>query len=75
MPLRRTAQFAVVLGLMAVGVWFVRGKQWQRFQKKTEVAAQPAIKPRSAADIIPQLETPPKRQGVTVQDLIAGKVP
>ena len=75
MPLRRTAQFAIVLGLIAVGVWFVRGKPWQRFQKKSEVAAQPAIKPRSAADIIPQLESPPKRKGVTVQDIIAGKVP
>lgn len=75
MPLRRTAQIAVVLGLVAVGVWFVRGKPWQRLQQKSEVAAQPAIKPRSAADLIPQLEDPPKRQGVTVQDIMAGKVP
>ena len=75
MPLRRVAQIAVVLGLVAVGVWFVRGKQWERFKNKPEVAAQPAIKPRSAADIIPQLESPPKRQGVTVQDIMAGKAP
>ena len=75
MPLRRAAQFAVVLGLVAMGVWFVRGKQWERFQKKPEVAAQPAIKPRSAADIISQLESPPKRQGVTVKDILTGKVP
>jgi len=75
MPLRRVAQFAVVLGLVALGVWIVRGRQWERLKKRSEVAAQPAIKPRSAADIIPQLESPPKRQGVTVQDIIAGKVP
>jgi hypothetical protein len=72
---RRGAQIAVVLGLVASGVWLVRGKPWERFQKKSEVAARPAIKPRSAADLIPQLETPPKRQGVTVQDILAGKVP
>ena len=75
MLLRRVAQFAIVLGLIAVGVWVVRGKKWERFQKKSEVAVQPAIKPRSAAGIIPQLESPPKRQGVTVQDILAGKVP
>ena len=75
MPLRRAAQFAALLVLVAVGVWFVRGKQWGSFKKKPEVVAQPPIKPRSAADIIPQLESPPKRQGVTVQDILAGKVP
>ena len=75
MPLRRVAQIAVVLGLVAVGVWFVRGKQWQRFQKKSEVAAQSPIKPRSAADLISQLKSPPKRQGVTVKDILAGNVP
>lgn len=75
MLLRRAAQFAVVLGLVAVGVWFVRGKQWERFQKKPEVAAQPAIKPRSAAGLIPQLESPPKRTGITIKDIMAGKVP
>ena len=75
MPLRRTAQIAVVLGLVAVGVWFVRGKQWERFRKKPEVAAQPAIKPRSAADLIPRLESPPKRSGITIKDIMAGKVP
>ena len=48
MPLRRAAQVAVVLGLVAVGVWFVRGKQWERFRKKSEIAAQPAIKPGPA---------------------------
>ena len=75
MPLRRVAQIAVVLGLVAVGVWIVRGRQWERLKQKSEVAAQPAIKPRSAAEIIPQLENPPKRKGVTVQDIMAGKVP
>ena len=71
----RAAQIAVVLGLVAVGVWFVRGKPWERFRKKSEVAARPAIKPRSAADLIPQLQSPPKRQGVTVKDVLTGKVP
>lgn len=75
MPLRRAAQFAVVLGLMAVGVWFVRGKQWERFQKKPETATPSPIKPRSAAALISQLESPPKRQGVTVKDVLTGKVP
>jgi hypothetical protein len=77
MPLRRLAQIAVVLGLVAVGVWVVRGKKWEAFRKPTEVAAAPAsaIKPRSAADIIPQLKGPPKRTGVTIKDIMAGKVP
>ncbi len=75
MLLRRTAQITVVLGLVAVGVWFVRGKKWERLKLKSEVAVQPAIKPRSAAGIIPQLENPPKRKGVSVQDILAGKAP
>jgi len=77
MPLRRLAQIAVVLGLVAVGVWVVRGKKWELLRKPSEVAAQPApaIKPRSAADIIPQLKGPPKRTGVTIKDIMAGKVP
>ena len=77
MPLRRVAQIAVVLGLVAVGVWVVRGKKWEAFRKPTEVAAKPApaIKPRSAADIIPQLKDPPKRTGVTIRELLEGKVP
>ena len=77
MPLRRLAQSAVVLGLVAVGVWVVRGKKWEAFRKPTEVAAAPApaIKLRSAADIIPQLKGPPKRTGVTIKDLLEGKVP
>ena len=77
MPLRRVAQIAVVLGLLAVGVWVVRGKKWEALRKPVEVAAKPApaIKPRSAADIIPQLKGPPKRTGVTIKDIMAGKVP
>ena len=75
MPLRRAAQIAVVLGLVAAAVWLVRDRSWERLRKKAEVVAQPAIKPRSAADIIPQLQSPPKRKGVTVQDIMAGKVP
>ncbi|MFM2212186.1 MAG: hypothetical protein RL639_1380 [Verrucomicrobiota bacterium] len=75
MLLRRAAQIAVVLGLVAAAVWLVRDRSWERLRKKAEVAAQPAIKPRSAADIIPQLQSPPKRQGVTVKDILAGKVP
>lgn len=77
MPLRRLAQIAVILGLLAVGVWVVRGKKWELLRKPTEVAAKPApaIKPRSAADIIPQLKGPPKRTGVTIKELLEGKVP
>ena len=75
MPLRRVAQIAVILGLVAVGVWVVRGKKWEQLRKPTEVAARPAIKLRSAADIIPQLKDPPKRTRVTTKDIMAGKVP
>ncbi|MEI7650598.1 MAG: hypothetical protein WCJ96_01155 [Verrucomicrobiota bacterium] len=77
MPLRRSAQIAVVLGLMAVGVWVVRGKKWEALRHPAEVAARaaPAVKPRSAAEIIPQLKDPPKRTGITIKDLLEGKVP
>ena len=75
MPLRRLAQIAVVLGLVAVGVWIMRGKKWELLRKPAEVAARPAIKLRSAADIIPQLKGPPKRTGVTIKELLEGKVP
>ena len=77
MPLRRLAQIAVILGLLAVGVWVVRGKKWEQLRRPEEVAAKPAplIKPRSAADIIPQLKDPPKRAGITIKDMFAGKVP
>jgi len=75
MPLRRVAQIAVVLGLLAVGVWVVRGKKWELLRKPAEVAARPAIKLRSAADIIPQLKDPPKRTRVTTKDIMAGTVP
>jgi hypothetical protein len=75
MPLRRLAQIAVVLGLVAVGVWVVRGKKWELLRRPVEVAAKPAIKLRSAADIIPQLKDPPKRIGVTIKEMLAGKVP
>jgi hypothetical protein len=77
MPLRRVLTYAAILGLVAVGVWFVRGKQWEAFRQPAEAAAKPApaIKPRSAADIIPQLKGPPKRTGVTIKELLEGKVP
>lgn len=77
MPLRRVAQIAVALGLLAVGVWVARGKKWEQLRRTDEVAAKPApiIKPRSAADIIPQLKDPPKRSGITIKDMFAGKVP
>jgi hypothetical protein len=76
MPLRRLAQIAVVLGLVAAGVWVVRDKKWELLRKPAEVVqVAPAIKPRSAADIIPQLKDPPKRTGVTIKELLAGKVP
>ena len=78
MPLRRTAQIAAALALVAVSVWVVRGKKWEVLRKPaisatTEVG--PASKPRSAAEVIPQLQDPPKRTGITIKDLIAGKVP
>ena len=77
MPLRRVLTYTVVLGFVAAGVWVVRGKKWELLRKPVEVAAkpEPAIKPRSAADIIPQLKDPPKRTGVTIKELLAGKVP
>jgi hypothetical protein len=77
MSVRRVTQVAVVLGLVAAGVWVVRGKKWELLRKPTETATRvaPAIKPRSAADIIPQLKGPPKRTGVTLKELLAGKVP
>ena len=76
MSLRRTAQIVAALGLAAVGVWVVRGKKWELLRKPSPaVATTPAIKPRSAADIIPQLENPPKRKGITIKDIFEGKVP
>jgi hypothetical protein len=77
MLLRRVALIAVVLGLVATGVWVVRGKKWELLRKPAEVAANPApaIKPRSAAEIIPKLQDPPKRTGVTIKEIFAGKVP
>jgi hypothetical protein len=76
MPLRRLAQIAVVLGLVAMGVWVVRGKKWELLRKPAEVVqVAPGIKPRSAADIIPQLKGPPKRTGITIKDMLEGKVP
>ena len=76
MPLRRAAQIAAVFGLLAVGVWVVRGKKWELLRKPAAVAqVAPKLKPRSAAEIIPRLEAPPKRTGVTIKDILAGKVP
>jgi hypothetical protein len=77
MSLRRVTQFAVAFGLLAVGIWVVRGKKWEVSRKPADVVAKSAsaIKPRSAADIIPQLKDPPKRKGVTIKELLAGKVP
>jgi hypothetical protein len=76
MSFRRVTQILAVLGIVAMGVWVVRGKKWELLRKPTTPAsAVPAIKPRSAADIIPQLENPAKRAGVTIKELLAGKVP
>lgn len=74
MLLRRAAQIAAAFGLLAVGVWIVRAKKWELFRKPAEVAqVAPKLKPRSAADIIPKLESPPKRKGVTIKDILEGK--
>jgi len=71
MPVRRTAQIVAALGLAAVGVWVVRGKKWELIRKPSPVVATtPAIKPRSAADIIPQLATTPMRARVTMNDVV-----
>jgi hypothetical protein len=76
MSLRRSAQIVAALGLAAVGVWVVRGRKWELLRKPAPVVAPtPAIKPRSAVDIIPQLEAPPKRKGVSIKDILEGKVP
>lgn len=76
MHFRRPAQIVAVLGLAAVGVWVVRGKKWELLRKPAEVAqTRLKVKPRSAADIIPRLETPPKRGSTTVKDLLAGNIP
>lgn len=77
MPLRRILPPVFLLGLLAVGVWVLRGRKWEAFRTPAEVAAKPApaIKPRSAADIIPKLKDPPKRKGVTIKEMMAGKVP
>jgi hypothetical protein len=74
MSLRRVALIAVVLGLLAAVVWVVRGKKWELLRKPpASVAPQaPAIKPRSAAEIIPQLKDPPKRVGVTIKACTQG---
>ncbi|NBS05071.1 MAG: hypothetical protein EBS64_07685 [Verrucomicrobia bacterium] len=78
MSLRRTAQIAAALAFVALGVWVVRGKKWEALRKPVVIVSAegaPTSKPRSAADIIPQLKDPPKRTGVTIKDLLAGKVP
>ncbi len=77
MPFRRTAQIVAALGLVAAVVWVARGKKWELLRKPSPaVASTPAIKPRSAADIIPQLETPPKkRPTVTFKDIREGRIP
>jgi hypothetical protein len=77
MPFRRLAQLAVVLGLVAAGVWVVRGKKWELLRRPAEAVLPPApaLRPRSAAEIIPKLQDPPKRAGVTIKEIFAGKVP
>ena len=68
----------IVLGLclVALGVWAWRFRP-QPVSPMDKLAREPVakIKPRSAAEIIPQLKGPPKRTGVTIKDMLAGKVP
>lgn len=78
MPFRRTAQIVAAMGLIAVGLWVVRGKKRESSGNPTEATqAGPKIRPRSAAEIMPQRETPPKRARVTMNDVmkntLAGK--
>jgi hypothetical protein len=71
MPFRRTAQIVAALGLITVGVWVVSGKKWERLRQPAEVTqAESKLKPRSASDIIPQLEAPPKLPRVTLNDVM-----
>ena len=71
MSFRRTAQIAAALGLTALGVWVVRGKRQEPSSKPTEATQRAAeIRPRSAADIIPQLATTPMRAKVTMKDVV-----
>ena len=78
MSLRRTAQIVAAIGLIALGAWIVRGKMQEPLSDPAEVTqAGSKIRPRSAADIIAQLEAPPKRAKVTMNDVmkntLAGK--
>ncbi len=71
MSFRRTAQIVAAIGLIAVGVWVVRGKRQEPSGKPTEATQGAAeIRPRSAADIIPQLAAPPMRARVTMNDVV-----
>ncbi|MCX6919811.1 MAG: hypothetical protein NTX20_00575 [Verrucomicrobia bacterium] len=78
MSFRRLAQIAAALALVAVSVWVVRGKKWEALRKSVVIVSAevaPISKPRSAAEIIPQLKGPPKRTGVTIKEILEGKVP
>jgi hypothetical protein len=71
MSLRRTAQIVAALGLIAVGVWIVRGKMQEPLSDPAEVTqAGSKIRPRSAADIIAQLAAQPMRARVTMNDVV-----
>lgn len=77
MPLRRVLTYVALLGLLVAVSWSGRACKRALRQPVGEapISSAPAIKPRSAADIIPQLKDPPKRTGITIKDLLAGKVP
>jgi hypothetical protein len=72
MPLRRSAQIAIVLGFLALGLWLVSGKKQEASRKPAQVAPKSAssIKPRSAAEIMQEPNKPSKYAVVTIRHLM-----
>jgi len=71
-PLRRSAQIAIVLGFLAVGLWLVGAKRQEASRKPAQVATKPAsaIKLRSAAEIMQEPNKPSKYSEVTIRHLL-----
>lgn len=72
MPLRRSAQIAIVLGFLAVGLWLVGAKRQEASRKPAQVAPKSAssIKLRSAAEIMQEPNKPSKYSEVTIRHLL-----
>jgi hypothetical protein len=71
MPLRRSAQIAIVLGFLAVGLWLVGAKRQEASRKPAQAAPKSAssIKLRSAAGIMQDPNRPSKYAGITVKEI------